>query len=957
MSQINMPYQPMNSQRVLTTSFYINKHPMRSHTCKMQDLYLYGLGAVVDWIDRSQDRESEGINFLSFAFQERYSSIKEVEIPRDTIGKYVNSTSDHIGQLFNQITDSNISIAYIFFFDCFYLCEQCGIKYAINYLSQQLAQLKMPVAVRQVLSSVTQFFSQTNENITANIAKYCDKLIAHRTKSEAFEAKPCLRILFVANVSAGKSTLINALVGKKINRMSNSICTTKIERIYNNPQVSGITYIDEQKRISRQYNLELSQNERNSIIDIATAFHDSSLYPKVCLIDTPGENNADAKSNHKQITEKAIKDGLYDIVVHVSNGTSRASLDEESLLKFLHKHCEKPIIFVLNQLDNFNAEDDSIAESIKKHITYLNDVGFSNPDVIPLSSRAALLLRIPQDMLTPKESITLKEIRKQLAGKFFDLPSYIERKASATSLERTGIVLLQKKISDYFTAWMEAAEHGDSKALYELGKNYEENGDLSHAIDVWVKSAYGGYVSAQYKLCHVYMQQAQWWSMLVKGKENKLAQTGIVELATSIISNVQGQQLAVDNTTKQEEDAEAYFQEGMQYYTREEYEQAVTLFKKAAMLGHASAQYQLGLCYYWGVGIQKDYTQATFVLRDASLQGDSRAQYLLGWCMYYGQGVERNVNSAVSLFMKSAEQNNSEAQCMLGVCYYDGNGFSQDYTQAVKWFRESAVQGYNYAQCLLGNCYYDGKGVAQDYKQAISWYEKAAAQGNVNAQRMLGICYYYGKGVAPDPKQAFPWYEKAAMQGNRDAQLMLGNFYIAGDGVKQDYKQAISWYKKAAGQGDRDAQYMLGFCYYSGRGTAQDYEEAISWYEKAAEQGDSRAQYMLGECYYNGNGYDQDYEEAVTWYEKAAAQGHSDAQYSLGWCYENGQGVEQDYEEAFIWYEKAAVQGHCSAQYELGKCYYYGYGIEEDEDEAYNWLEKSANQGFEQAQEFIDEHF
>ena len=275
------------------------------------------------------------------------------------------------------------------------------------------------------------------------------------------------------------------------------------------------------------------------------------------------------------------------------------------------------------------------------------------------------------------------------------------------------------------------------------------------------------------------------------------------------------------------------------------YKEAIRIFTELANKNNASAQYNLGVCYYNGYGVTQDYAEAVSWYRKSAEQGHASAQYNLGFCYVVGRGVAQDYQEAVSWFRKSAEQDNASAQYNLGLCYESGCGIAQDYQEAVSWFRKSAEQGHARAQCNLGLCYESGRGIAQDYKEAVSWYRKSAEQGFARAQYNLGLCYYDGYGVTQDYAEAVSWYRKSAEQGHTNAQCNLGVCYEFGRGVAQDYKEAVSWYRKSAEQGHARAQCNLGVCYEFGRGVAQDYKEAVSWYRKSAEQGDEYAQKYL----------------------------------------------------------------------------------------------------------------
>ena len=391
--------------------------------------------------------------------------------------------------------------------------------------------------------------------------------------------------------------------------------------------------------------------------------------------------------------------------------------------------------------------------------------------------------------------------------------------------------------------------------------------------------------------------------------------------------------------------------------------QAVELFKKAAAMGDAEAQFRLALCYHNGEeGIEKNVGEAFKWYQASANQGNAKAIRNLGVCYENGDGVNKDNTKAQEQYRKAfpglqqlAEQGNAEGQCYLGLCYYYGDGVTKDYAKAVEWYRKAAEQGNADAQNNLGNSYYIGNGVTKDYAKAVEWYRKAAEQGDANSQYSLGYCYYYGEGVTKDDVKAVEWYRKAAEQGDADAQNCLGLSYKNGEGVTKDYAKAVEWYRKAAEQGDANAQDNLGDCYYNGEGVTKDYAKAVEWYRKAAEQGNDLAQYSLGYCYQYGEGVTEDDAKAVEWYRKAAEQGNSSALLNLGYCYDVGEGVTEDKAKAVNLYQKAAAKGEAVAMCNLGNCYRYGIGVQKNMQKAIEWYKKAEAAGNERASSLLED--
>ena len=109
-------------------------------------------------------------------------------------------------------------------------------------------------------------------------------------------------------------------------------------------------------------------------------------------------------------------------------------------------------------------------------------------------------------------------------------------------------------------------------------------------------------------------------------------------------------------------------------------------------------------------------------------QGDAAAQYELGECYMYALGVKLDRQEAVKWCRKAAEQGYAPAQDRLGHWYGLGEGVEMDEVESYKWYRKAAEQGYAPAQYELGKCYWCGAGVEKDLIQAARWLCKALEQ-------------------------------------------------------------------------------------------------------------------------------------------------------------------------------------------------------------------------------------
>jgi TPR repeat protein len=82
-----------------------------------------------------------------------------------------------------------------------------------------------------------------------------------------------------------------------------------------------------------------------------------------------------------------------------------------------------------------------------------------------------------------------------------------------------------------------------------------------------------------------------------------------------------------------------------------------------------NAQFQLGYCYYYGIGTKINKTKAFELYKEAAAKGSSTAQVNLGYLYDCGQGVEKDRKKAIYWYQKAAENGNAIALYNLGESY------------------------------------------------------------------------------------------------------------------------------------------------------------------------------------------------------------------------------------------------------------------------------------------------
>ena len=140
---------------------------------------------------------------------------------------------------------------------------------------------------------------------------YIESMAKQYYTNKAFLMGPVRRIMIAANMSAGKSTLINALIGKRIARTSMEACTGNVCYIYNKPFEDGRTHLSTSVTDLDATPEELTKFDWNFAPSIATYFRTPlSEKMRLCIIDTPGVNSALNKA-HGNIAREALKNETY----------------------------------------------------------------------------------------------------------------------------------------------------------------------------------------------------------------------------------------------------------------------------------------------------------------------------------------------------------------------------------------------------------------------------------------------------------------------------------------------------------------------------------------------------------------------------------------------------------------------------------------------------------------------
>jgi len=413
----------------ITYACSIRNHPVSKLSMKARQNHLQGLRAVLPMSSSFMDVlfKAWEISILGAGKAQTYDFSNPKEKVKTAIK--LNRTGWRL-----------IRLAYPFFFDCFYLTSVCNKIDSVDAIYEQLA-VYCNLFTRKALQRVHEYFKDGTPCNRIPV-----ELVNHRDVNLKFASAPLKRILVVANVSAGKSTLINALVGKKINRSSKNACTNELCQVFSKPLPDAVT-IKTRNEGKYKY-IDLFDKWLSDVGErIGVFFPSGSLQgKKICFLDTPGYNDAN-NIKHRNVTETAIKRNDYDAVLYVASADNMGTDDEKCLMEFIVKSTTKPIIFVMNKLDNFIPANDSIRDSISSYRSDIMKLGIINPVIVPISAYVALLARLEkQRMLDKYEQFYLSLNKDKFIDDYYNFPKYIQdytRPNTNDLLIRSGITVLE----------------------------------------------------------------------------------------------------------------------------------------------------------------------------------------------------------------------------------------------------------------------------------------------------------------------------------------------------------------------------------------------------------------------------------------------------------------------------------------------------------------------------------
>lgn len=258
------------------------------------------------------------------------------------------------------------------------------------------------------------YYNCTNKYLLNSIKEFQYSVLANHI----YVALPRYNVAVCATMSSGKSTFINALLGKDYIPSRNEACTAKITSISDNDYLKGIMGCKVENNGRQIFNNEVNRstledwNNDNNVqrIFLEGDLEDVQSNQGVLVInDTPGTNYSQDE-RHSDSTLNFLNTERIDMIIYLINVEHVSTTDNTILLKQIKEYVldkyQAKILFLVNKIDSFDVEkSDNIEISLENIKKDLINLGYKDPIIMPVVANAARLFK----MVLKGQSLSRKE--------------------------------------------------------------------------------------------------------------------------------------------------------------------------------------------------------------------------------------------------------------------------------------------------------------------------------------------------------------------------------------------------------------------------------------------------------------------------------------------------------------------------------------------------------------------
>ena len=233
------------------------------------------------------------------------------------------------------------------------------------------------------------------------------------------------RIIVVAPISSGKSTLINAILSRDLLPAMNQATTAVITEIKDNDSLNDFYVSAEDndgnmiaenqlatKELISELNFKKDPNdvdEKNALVRRIKIEGPIPNLPSdqlsTVFVDTPGGNNAN-NTEHEKLMDEAIDDENKSLILYVFTGDSVGTTQSDVILKKIAnamknsvngKQSRDRFLFVANRMDCVDYGKEPYEIVIDKIVEDLAKFGITEPNLFLVSAEATKLIRMKKN--------------------------------------------------------------------------------------------------------------------------------------------------------------------------------------------------------------------------------------------------------------------------------------------------------------------------------------------------------------------------------------------------------------------------------------------------------------------------------------------------------------------------------------------------------------------------------
>lgn len=280
----------------------------------------------------------------------------------------------------------------------------------------QLLRILNESPYKEKISLNREFEEETNYNQA--IQKLTDFM--QKTEVETWREEAALQQLeglqnltaslyVVATMSAGKSTVLNAMLGDDLLPADHLASTSKLMKVVQNDRenYSAKAYDSERdvlhvaefatKEALESWNKDESVDE----IIIEGPLLKGQSQMNIELVDTPGPNNFQDR-RHKDKIQQFIQTEERPVLLYIMDATKIGTEDDAEYIEMLNEwfqasdlKLEERTYFILNKIDILKSEQE-VERTMQSAQQFLSNFGVQSPKIIPVSAQFALLYRQKQ---------------------------------------------------------------------------------------------------------------------------------------------------------------------------------------------------------------------------------------------------------------------------------------------------------------------------------------------------------------------------------------------------------------------------------------------------------------------------------------------------------------------------------------------------------------------------------